>query len=102
VSSPGGVDGTVSAQTLNPCALLTTDDIQPLAGNASVGDGVSSSLQSVSYVNCRYTWGVGTAPAFSYLRPIEAGNESLVDQNSASWNHITSWLRRVEALREAA
>jgi hypothetical protein len=54
VSSPGGVDGTVSAQTLNPCALLTTDDIQPLAGNASVGDGVSSSLQSVSYVNCRF------------------------------------------------
>jgi len=26
----------------------------------------------------------------------------LVDQNSASWNRITSWLRRVEALREAA
>jgi hypothetical protein len=56
VSRPGGV----SAQTLNPCALLTTDDIQPLAGNTSVGDGVSSSLQSFSYVNCRYTWGVGT------------------------------------------
>lgn len=60
VSSPGGVDGTVSAQTLNPCALLTTDEIQPLAGNASVGDGVSRSLQSFSYVNCRYAWGVGT------------------------------------------
>ena len=26
----------------------------------------------------------------------------LVDQNSASWNHITSWLHRVEALRDAA
>jgi hypothetical protein len=25
-----------------------------------------------------------------------------VDQTSASWNHITSWLRRVEALRDAA
>jgi hypothetical protein len=60
VFSTGGVDGTVSAQTLNPCALLTTDEIQPLAGNASVGDGVSSSLQSFSYVNCRYAWGVGT------------------------------------------
>ena len=60
VSGPGGVDGTVSAQTPNPCALLMTDEIQPLAGNASVGDGVSSSLQSFSYVNCRYTWGVGT------------------------------------------
>ena len=32
VSSPGGVDGTVSAQAPNPCALLTTDEIQPLAG----------------------------------------------------------------------
>jgi len=60
VSGPGGVDGTVSAQTPNPCALLTTDEIQPLAGNASVGDGVSSSLQSFSYVTCRYTCGVGT------------------------------------------
>jgi hypothetical protein len=59
VSSPGGVDGTVSAQALNPCALLTSDEVESLAGNASVGDGVASSLQSFSYVNCRYMWGVG-------------------------------------------
>ena len=59
VSSPGGVDGTVSAQALNPCALLTTDDVESLAGNASVGDGVASALPSFSYVSCRYTWGVG-------------------------------------------
>jgi hypothetical protein len=39
-----------------------------------------------------------TAPAFSYLRPIEAGNEGLVDQNSASWNQIAFWLNRVAAL----
>jgi hypothetical protein len=26
----------------------------------------------------------------------------LVDQNSASWNHIKNWLNRVEALRAAA
>ena len=60
VSGPGGVDGNVSAQTLNPCALLTTDEIRPLAGKASISDGVSSSLPSFGYVNCRYTWGVGT------------------------------------------
>jgi len=60
VSGTGGVDSTISAQALNPCALLTTDEIQPLAANASVGDGISSSLQSFSYVTCRYTWGVGT------------------------------------------
>ena len=60
VSGPGGVDGNVSAQTLNPCALLTTDEIRPLAGKASISDGVSSSLPSFGYVNCQYTWGVGT------------------------------------------
>ena len=42
-----------------------------------------------------------TAPAFSYLRPIEDGNESVVDQNSVRWNRLTSWLRKVEALRRA-
>jgi hypothetical protein len=60
VSGPGGVDGSVSAQALNPCTLLTTDEIQPLAGTASISDGVSSSLPSFGYVKCRYTWGVGT------------------------------------------
>jgi hypothetical protein len=80
-----------------------------------------------------------TAPAFSYLRTIEDGNERmacqpklvvteggppslglqfgaklrwttfawdqerrLVDQNNASWNPLTSWLRNIEALRIAA
>src|SRR5688500_2370731 len=41
---------------------------------------------------------VGTrviAPAFSYLRTIEDGNERMVDQNSASWNPLISWLRQV-------
>jgi hypothetical protein len=42
--------------------MLTIDEIQPLARNDSVGDGVASSLQSFNYVNCRYTWGVGTGP----------------------------------------
>ena len=63
-SSPGcpahGGSGIVSAQALNPCTLLTTDEIQSLEANASVGDGVSSSIPSFSYATCRYTWGVGT------------------------------------------
>jgi hypothetical protein len=42
------------------------------------------------------------APAFSYLREIRTGNEGLVDQNIARWNHIRNWLSRVEALRAAA
>ena len=31
-----------------------------------------------------------TAPAFSYLRPIEAGNEGLVDQICAGSNRLIS------------
>ena len=37
-----------------------------------------------------------TAPAFSYLREIETGNERMVDQSSASWNQIVSWLHEVD------
>ena len=58
-SSPGRVGGTVSAQALNPCALLTVDEIEPLAAKASVADGVSNSLPAVGSATCRYTWGVG-------------------------------------------
>ena len=60
VSSFGGVDGTVSAQAPNTCALLTTDEIESLAGNASVGEGVANSLPSFNFSTCRYAWGVGT------------------------------------------
>jgi hypothetical protein len=42
------------------------------------------------------------APAFSYLRPIEDGNERMVDQTGASWNLIRSFLQRTETLRRAA
>ena len=34
--------------------------------------------------------------------PIEAGNEGLVDQNSASGNHVVTWLDKLAALRSAA
>jgi hypothetical protein len=43
-----------------------------------------------------------TAPAFSYLRPIEPGNEGLVHQNIASWNRLTEWGRRLNGIRVAA
>jgi hypothetical protein len=54
-----GGGGTVSAQGPNPCALLTIDEIQPLAPNAKIADGVPSSLPAVGTAACRYTWGVG-------------------------------------------
>jgi hypothetical protein len=59
VSGPRHFDGTVSAQGLNACALLTVDEIEPLAGT-SVTDGVSNSFEAFGYVACRYTWGAGT------------------------------------------
>jgi len=57
--SPGLV-GTVSAQqTLNPCALLTVDEIEALASNQTVAAGVSGSLPDRGYLACRYGWGEG-------------------------------------------
>jgi hypothetical protein len=58
-SIPGRFDGTLSAQALNPCALLTTDEIAPLAVKTTVGAGVSSSLPALGYMTCRYSWGDG-------------------------------------------
>ena len=57
---PGRVAGIVSAQGLNPCALLTVDEIDPLAGKASVAEGVPNSVPTVGYGSCRYLWGAGT------------------------------------------
>jgi hypothetical protein len=30
------------------------------------------------------------------------GERRLVDENSASWNHVTNWLRQVDQLQQAA
>jgi hypothetical protein len=43
-----------------------------------------------------------TAPAFSYLEPAAEGKERMVDQNSASWNQVVCWLKRLDGLRVAA
>lgn len=43
-----------------------------------------------------------TAPAFSYLRPIEDGNEGVVAQIFTSWNPLMSWVRGIGAYRAAA
>jgi hypothetical protein len=58
-SLPGRFDGTVSAQALNPCALLTTDEVDSLAPNTNVAAGVASSVPAYGYMTCRYTWGTG-------------------------------------------
>jgi hypothetical protein len=42
-----------------------------------------------------------TAPAFSYLRGTEGGNERMVDLNSASWNQHQHWLRSLDQIRRS-
>ena len=43
-----------------------------------------------------------TASLFKYLEAAEGAEESLVDQNSASWNPLIRWMRQIERLRAAA
>jgi len=49
-STPGRVGSAVSAQGLNPCGLLTGDEIQSLAPKTSVPDGVSNSQRLLESV----------------------------------------------------
>ena len=44
----------------------------------------------------------GTIALFSYLAPSESADERVVSLNFTSWDQIGKWLRRVEALRDAA
>ncbi len=59
VGGRGTVSAQAQAQALNPCTLLTVDEIQQLTAEASAGDGVSSPLEAVRAVACRYAWGAG-------------------------------------------
>lgn len=58
ISAPGR-GGRIAAQGGGPCALVTTDDVQPLAQNASVADGTPTSVEATGFGACRYTWGDG-------------------------------------------
>jgi hypothetical protein len=52
-------NGTLMAQAPNPCALVTTDDVKPLASvNQSVGNGLATSVDG-GPMGCRYTVGEG-------------------------------------------
>jgi hypothetical protein len=45
---------------------------------------------------------VVTSSLFEYLRPLDAPNKNVVDQNITSWNHVQEWLSRLDAVRRAA
>ena len=43
-----------------------------------------------------------TANAFKYLTAAESSQNDVASLMLASWNYVTSWLRQVDALRQAA
>jgi len=58
VGGAGPLGGPVAmAQASGPCALVTTDDVQPLAPNTSIAAGVATSFDTLGFSSCRYTWG---------------------------------------------
>ena len=58
--------------------------------------------EGITFDGNRFVRTAATAPAFSYLRRIESGNEGLVDHIFTSSNPLTSWLRQVEGLKVAS
>jgi hypothetical protein len=58
VSGSATGQNTVAPQASGPCALLTIDDIQSLAPNTKIADGLATSFD-LGYTACRYTWGSG-------------------------------------------
>ena len=58
--------------------------------------------EGIAFDGNRFVRTAVTAPAFSYLRPIESGNEGLVAQIFPRWNPLTSWMRQIEDFQRAA
>jgi len=56
IPAPGSA---TQAQASTPCAVLTADDVKPLASLASVEAGVALSFAPAGYSACRYAWGAG-------------------------------------------
>lgn len=55
------LSGGFAAQPKKACGLLKPGDLQPIAGSASVKDGVELKSDSLGNVTCRYQWGTGAA-----------------------------------------
>ena len=58
--------------------------------------------EGVAFDGNRFNRTATTASLFKYLAPGENAEESVVDQNSASWNQMSLWLRQVADLRQVA
>jgi Formyl transferase len=70
------------------------------ARKSSCSKRLRQSLQ-VTFVSLRGQADLAAA-LFSYLAPSESADEKMGSLDFASWNQIGKWLRRVEALRDAA
>jgi hypothetical protein len=44
----------------------------------------------------------GTANAFEYSTAGERSRNEVASVKPVSWNHVTTWLRQIDALRRAA
>lgn len=53
----------------------------------------------IAFDGNRFVGTGATAPDFSYLRDIRTETGDLVDLNSASWNHVSRWLRMLATLQ---
>jgi hypothetical protein len=56
----------------------------------------------IAFDGNRFVGTGATAPAFSYLREIETGNEGLVAQICPRWNRLQHWFELAEEFRSAA
>lgn len=60
VAGMSGAGGVAAVQAPGTCALLTTDEIQPLAPQeVTVATGVATSMEALGFSSCRYAWGAG-------------------------------------------
>lgn len=55
--------GQSAAMPKDACALLTTAEVQAIAGGAAVKDGTPGKVAALGSLSCTYTWGTGSNAA---------------------------------------
>ncbi|HEU4695082.1 MAG TPA: hypothetical protein VFS23_42240, partial [Vicinamibacterales bacterium] len=84
-----------SGKAFDRTVVTLFEYLRPLEGsNEKVVD-------QTGIVPVRRADGDADLPEPGMVRPSRA-KRGLVDQNSVSWNHMSSWLRQIEALQGAA
>jgi hypothetical protein len=100
---PGRGGGTLAAQTSGPCALLTIEEVEPLADKSNHEKpkdetsraekshiaGVPLSVEGAGFSSCRYLWGSGI---HRYELDVTVGDASRAFSGMMP-DQITQWLR---------